>query len=68
MTQRVVIAMSIACSPELILADEPTTALDVAMQAQILDLMNHLKGRGAPLSCSSPTTWVWWPEWPTGSP
>ena len=43
MKQRVVIAMSIACSPELILADEPTTALDVTMQAQILDLMNHLK-------------------------
>ena len=43
MKQRVVIAMSIACSPELILADEPTTALDVTIQAQILDLMKKLQ-------------------------
>lgn len=43
MKQRVVIAMSIACSPELILADEPTTALDVTIQAQVLELMNDLK-------------------------
>lgn len=43
MKQRVVIAMSIACSPELILADEPTTALDVTIQAQVLELMNGLK-------------------------
>ena len=43
MKQRVVIAMSIACSPELILADEPTTALDVTIQAQVLELMNELK-------------------------
>ncbi|GHH99770.1 ABC transporter ATP-binding protein [Neobacillus kokaensis] len=43
MKQRVVIAMSIACSPQLILADEPTTALDVTIQAQVLELMNDLK-------------------------
>lgn len=43
MKQRVVIAMSIACSPDLILADEPTTALDVTIQAQVLELMNNLK-------------------------
>lgn len=43
MKQRVVIAMSIACSPELILADEPTTALDVTIQAQILRLMGDLR-------------------------
>ena len=43
MKQRVVIAMSIACSPELMLADEPTTALDVTIQAQVLELMNELK-------------------------
>jgi len=43
MKQRVVIAMSIACSPELILADEPTTALDVTIQAQVLELMRDLK-------------------------
>lgn len=43
MKQRVVIAMSIACEPHLILADEPTTALDVTIQAQVLELMNELK-------------------------
>ena len=41
--QRVMIAMAMACNPKILFADEPTTALDVTMQAQILDLMNHLK-------------------------
>lgn len=43
MKQRVVIAMALAANPELILADEPTTALDVTIQAQVLDMMNQLK-------------------------
>lgn len=43
MKQRVVIAMALACSPQLLLADEPTTALDVTIQAQILEMMNKLK-------------------------
>ncbi len=43
MKQRVVIAMALACSPELLIADEPTTALDVTIQAQVLDIMEDLK-------------------------
>ena len=45
MKQRVVLAMALACSPALLIADEPTTALDVTIQAQVLEMINDLKNR-----------------------
>ena len=66
MCQRVMIAIAIACNPKLLIADEPTAALDVTIQAQILDLLVALQREEAWRWSSSPTTWAWSPRPPTG--
>src|SRR5260370_13875016 len=55
MRQRVMIAMALACNPKLLIPDQPTTALDVTIQAQILDLMRELKRKiGAAIVLRTP--------------
>jgi len=58
MRQRGMIAMALSCNPSLLIADEPTTALDVTTQGQILDLIQDLQENWGWPSCSSPMIWV----------
>ena len=67
MRQRVMIAIAIANNPDVIIADEPTTALDVTIQAQILDVLAKAQKETGAAVVLITTIWAWWPARPTTS-